>query len=109
MEKARTMILSKGGVVRANVFTEIALALFDQYDWRGIPSMPAEIVLLPPRFIFSLYALSYWARVVLTPLLTTFQSTPLCRTPKEQRINEPDSMAPALLDLLPEPPLRSDR
>ncbi|TLY31285.1 MAG: squalene--hopene cyclase, partial [Nitrospirae bacterium] len=49
MEKARTMILSKGGVVGANVFTKIALALFDQYDWRGIPSMPAEIVLLPPR------------------------------------------------------------
>src|SRR5207253_6015572 len=84
MEKARTMILSKGGVVRANVFTKIALALFDQYDWRGIPSMPAEIVLLPPRFIFSLYALSYWSRVVLTPLLIIFQSKPVCGIPKEQ-------------------------
>src|SRR5215475_7642003 len=37
MVRAKDCILSKGGVVQANVFTKIALALFDQYDWQGIP------------------------------------------------------------------------
>ena len=109
MEKARTVILSQGGVVRANVFTKIALALFDQYDWRGIPSMPAEIVLLPPRFVFSLYALSYWSRVVLTPLLIIFHSKPVCRIPKEQGIDELYCTARELIDFRREPPFRKDR
>src|SRR5437879_8818859 len=108
MEKARTMILSKGGVVGANIFTKIALALFDQYDWRGIPSMPAEIVLLPPRFIFSLYALSYWSRTVLTPLLIIFHHKPVCRIPKEQGIDELYCPAREWVDFRSEPPFRKD-
>src|SRR5713101_6311573 len=109
MEKARTMILSKGGVVGANVFTKIALALFDQYDWRGIPSMPAEIVLLPPGFIFSLYALSYWSRTVLTPLLIIFHYKPVCRIPKEQGIDELYLTAREWVNFRCEPPFRMDR
>ncbi len=108
MEKARQVIQSKGGVVGANVFTKIALALFDQYDWRGIPSMPAEIVLLPPRFVFSLYALSYWSRVVLTPLLIIFHYKPVCRIPKEQGIDELYCTARELVDFRSEPPFRKD-
>ena len=62
MHRARTVILEKGGVVSANVFTKIALALFGQYDWRGIPSMPPEIILAPKWFYFNLFAVSYWSR-----------------------------------------------
>src|SRR5438552_1083591 len=108
MEKARTMILSKGGVVGANVFTKIALALLDQYDWRGIPSMPVEIVLLPPRFLFSLYALSYWSRTVLTPLLIIFHYKPICRIPKEQGIDELYLTAREWVNFRCEPPFRKD-
>ena len=108
MEKARTMILSKGGVVGANVFTKIALALLDQYDWRGIPSMPVEIVLLPPRFLFSLYALSYWSRTVLTPLLIIFHYKPVCRIPKEQGIDELYLTAREWVNFRREPPFRKD-
>jgi squalene-hopene/tetraprenyl-beta-curcumene cyclase len=88
MAKAREAILAKGGVVAANVFTKIALALFDQYDWRGIPSMPAEIILLPKRFYFSLYAMSYWSRAVIVPMLIIFAHRPVCRIPAEQGIAE---------------------
>ena len=44
-------ILAMGGVVCTNVFTKITLALFEQYDWKGIPQhaarahAPAEAVL----------------------------------------------------------------
>ena len=33
MKRAKDCILAKGGVVQTNVFTKIALAVFDQYDW----------------------------------------------------------------------------
>ena len=56
MLRARDRIPAMGGVVCVNVFTKITLALFEQYDWKGIPSMPPEIMLLPRRFYFSIYA-----------------------------------------------------
>ena len=88
MLRARDRILSMGGVVSVNVFTKITLALFEQYDWKGIPSMPPEIMLLPKRFYFSIYAISYWSRTVLIPLLVVFASQPVCRIPREQGIDE---------------------
>src|SRR5215813_5578650 len=88
MVRAKDFILSKGGVVQANVFTKITLALFDQYDWQGIPSMPPEIMLLPKRFYFSIYAISYWSRAVLIPLLVVFAHQPICRIPQNQGIDE---------------------
>ena len=88
MLRARDRILAMGGVVCANVFTKITLALFDQYDWKGVPSMPPEIMLLPKRFYFSIYAISYWSRAVLIPLLVVFANQPVCRIPREQGIDE---------------------
>lgn len=88
MIRAKERILSMGGVVQANVFTKIALALFDQYDWEGVPHMPVEIMLLPKRFYFSIYAISYWSRAVLIPLLIIFAHRPVCRIPSEQGIDE---------------------
>ncbi|HEX6826010.1 MAG TPA: prenyltransferase/squalene oxidase repeat-containing protein, partial [Nitrospiraceae bacterium] len=88
MLRARDRILAMGGVVCTNVFTKITLALFEQYDWKGVPSMPPEIMLLPKRFYFSIYAISYWSRAVLIPLLVVFANQPACRIPKEQGIDE---------------------
>lgn len=88
MQKAREGILAKGGVQRANVFTKIALALFGQFDWRGIPTMPTEIIFLPRWFYFNLYEVSYWSRAVIVPLLIIFAFRPLCRIPSELGIEE---------------------
>jgi len=88
MQRARDLVLQQGGVVQANVFTKITLALFGQYDWRGIPCMPAEIFLAPQWFYFNLYAVSYWSRVVIIPLLIIFAHRPLCSISKEQGIAE---------------------
>ncbi|ALA57155.1 squalene--hopene cyclase [Nitrospira moscoviensis] len=88
MVRAKDRILAMGGVVQANVFTKIALALFDQYDWEGIPHMPVELMLLPKKFYFSIYAISYWSRAVLIPLLIVFAHQPVCRIPREQGIEE---------------------
>ncbi|NJN70573.1 MAG: hypothetical protein HC801_10060 [Nitrospira sp.] len=88
MIRAKERILAMGGVLQTNVFTKITLALFEQYDWEGVPHMPVEIMLLPKKFYFSIYAISYWSRVVLIPLLIVFAHRPVCQIPREQGIDE---------------------
>ncbi|WP_347987379.1 squalene--hopene cyclase [Methylomonas sp. AM2-LC] len=68
MSKLRNWILSQGGAARANVFTRIALAIFEQLPWRGVPYIPVEIMLFPSWFPFHLDKVSYWSRTVMVPL-----------------------------------------
>ncbi len=68
MRKLREYILAQGGAAKANVFTRIALAIFEQLPWRGVPYIPVEIMLLPSWFPFHLSKVSYWSRTVMVPL-----------------------------------------
>jgi squalene-hopene/tetraprenyl-beta-curcumene cyclase len=68
MNKLRHWILGQGGAARANVFTRIALAIFEQIPWRGVPYIPVEIMLFPSWFPFHLDKVSYWSRTVMVPL-----------------------------------------
>jgi squalene-hopene/tetraprenyl-beta-curcumene cyclase len=68
MKKLRNYILSQGGAAKANVFTRIALAIFEQLPWRGVPYIPVEIMLFPKWFPFHLDKVSYWSRTVMVPL-----------------------------------------
>jgi squalene-hopene/tetraprenyl-beta-curcumene cyclase len=68
MVKLRDYILSQGGAAKANVFTRIALAIFEQLPWRGVPYIPVEIMLFPKWFPFHLDKVSYWSRTVMVPL-----------------------------------------
>lgn len=68
MVKLREYILSQGGAAKANVFTRIALAMFEQLPWRGVPYIPVEIMLLPKWFPFHIDKVSYWSRTVMVPL-----------------------------------------
>jgi len=88
MLRARENILAKGGVTKVNVFTKIALALFGQYDWQGVPTMPVEIMLLPRWSYFNLYEVSYWSRTVMVPLLILMDIKPVCPVPPEAGIDE---------------------
>ena len=38
MQKARKCILDMGGIMKANCFTKIYLAMFGQVDWQAVPS-----------------------------------------------------------------------
>ena len=68
MARLRDYILSQGGAAKANVFTRIALAIFEQLPWRGVPFIPVEIMLLPSWFPFHIDKVSYWSRTVMIPL-----------------------------------------
>jgi squalene-hopene/tetraprenyl-beta-curcumene cyclase len=75
--KARAFILSKGGVTKARIFTKFHLALIGCYDWRGIPSIPPWVMLLPNDLSpLTIYEMSSWARGSTVPLLIVFDRKP---------------------------------
>ncbi|CAK0766444.1 Squalene--hopene cyclase [Azospirillaceae bacterium] len=88
MQRARAAILNYGGAARANVFTRIALALFNQVPWRAVPVMPIELMLLPRWFPFHLTKIAYWSRVVIVPLLILAALKPTARNPRNVDIRE---------------------
>jgi squalene-hopene/tetraprenyl-beta-curcumene cyclase len=89
MVRARACIHAMGGPAKANVFTKIQLALFGEYDWNGVPTMPVEIMLLPPPFfLFNIYEISYWSRTVLVPLLIIMDRKPVKWLPPDLGLDE---------------------
>ncbi len=94
MARARAAILQRGGAARANVFTRIALALFGQLPWRGVPYIPVEIMLLPRWFPFHLDKVSYWSRTVMVPLFILCTRKPVAKNPRNIHIRELFTTAP---------------
>ena len=88
MRAARSAILAAGGAERCNVFTRAQLALYGEVPWRAVPSMPAEIMLLPDWFPFHLDRISYWSRTVLVPLLVLMALRPRARNPRRVHVPE---------------------
>jgi len=88
MRRAREAILAHGGAARTNVFTRFLLALYGAIPWRGVPTMPVEIMLLPRWFPFHLDKVSYWARTVLVPLLVLQALKPRAVNPRGVAIGE---------------------
>nr|VFK15166.1 MAG: squalene-hopene/tetraprenyl-beta-curcumene cyclase [Candidatus Kentron sp. LFY] len=88
MKKARELILRQGGASRCNVFTRLMLAMFEQIPWRGVPYIPAEIVLLPKWFFFHLDKVSYWTRTVLVPLTILYTLKAKAENPGQIHIRE---------------------
>jgi len=94
MVRARAAILHHGGAATTNVFTRIALALFGQLPWRGVPYIPVEIVLLPRWFPFNLYRVSYWSRTVMVPLTILCTLKPRASNARQVQIRELFTVAP---------------
>ena len=86
--KAKDLIISMGGAAKANVFTRIALAMFQQIPWRGVPFIPAEIMLFPKWFPFHLLKVSYWSRTVMVPLFILCSLKAKARNPLNIGIQE---------------------
>ncbi len=77
-EPTRAYIRRQGGVARARVFTKCFLALLDQWPWQDIPTVPVEVILLPPASPFSIYTFACWARQTIVPL-SVVQALRPCR------------------------------
>ena len=88
MRRAREAILMYGGAAKANVFTRIALALFEQVPWRAVPVMRAEAMLMPRWSPFHIDKISYWSRTVMVPLLILAVLKPKAKNPRDINIEE---------------------
>ena len=88
MRKAREFVVSAGGVPRTRVFTKIWLALFGQWDWRGVPALPPELMFLPHWFPLNIYDFASWARATIVPMLIILTERPVCPVPESARIDE---------------------
>ncbi|MBT6096165.1 MAG: squalene--hopene cyclase [Rhodospirillaceae bacterium] len=88
MVRAREAILAQGGAAKANVFTRIALALFEQVPWRSVPVMRVEALLLPKWSLFHMDKVSYWSRTVMVPLLVLAVLKPKAANPRGIGIRE---------------------
>ena len=96
MVRARDVILQSGGAARANVFTRLALAMFGQLPWRGVPYIPVEIMLLPKWFPFHLDKVSYWSRTVMVPLFVLCSRKVRAKNPRAVDISELFTVPPEL-------------
>lgn len=77
MRRALAVIHQQGGVAKARVFTKIWLALFGEYPWSGVPTMPPELIYLPPWMPFNIYDFACWARGTIAPLLIVISRRPV--------------------------------
>jgi squalene-hopene/tetraprenyl-beta-curcumene cyclase len=89
MVKAREFILEKGGITKARIFTKMHLAVIGCYDWRGLPSIPPWIMLLPNEISpFTIYEMSSWARGSTVPLTVVFDRKPVWLTEPAINLDE---------------------
>ena len=86
LEKAKAFILDNGGISKCRVFTKLHLALIGCYDWRGVPSIPPWIMLLPQSY--PIYEMSSWARGSTVPLLIVFDQKPVYAMDPAMDLNE---------------------
>jgi squalene-hopene/tetraprenyl-beta-curcumene cyclase len=65
---SEAIVRAQGGVQAANTYTRFWLALLGLLDWKALPAIPPEIVLLPRSCPIHLGRLSAWSRVILVPM-----------------------------------------
>ena len=88
LQKARKFILSKGGVPKVRIFTKVWLALFGQWEWKGTPNMPPEMIFLPSWAPFNIYDFASWARATVVPMLIILTRRPHCPVPESATVDE---------------------
>ena len=88
MAAARRKIQELGGIHKVNSYTKFYLAIFGQYDWRGVPTIPPELMLFPNWFYFNIYEMSAWTRSIVVPLSIVWAYQPLIPCPPHAVIDE---------------------
>ena len=88
MKKAKDWIVSHGGIMRANTITKIYLAMFGQFDYRGTPAIPPEIMLLPNWAYLNIYEFASWSRETIIALILVLSCKPLCKVPPSASVAE---------------------
>jgi squalene-hopene/tetraprenyl-beta-curcumene cyclase len=88
MQEARANIMRLGGIPQMNTFSKLYLALLGQFPWKYLPTIPAEMVLLPSWAPFHIYKMSSWSRAMLVPLAIINHFKPTRALPGEKHLHE---------------------
>jgi squalene-hopene/tetraprenyl-beta-curcumene cyclase len=88
MQSAGKFILSNGGVEKTNTYTKIILALFGQYPWSALPSIPPEIINLPKWFYINIYDFASWTRATILAFSIILTAKPVFKLKPEQYLHE---------------------
>ncbi|MCL6631216.1 MAG: squalene--hopene cyclase [Alicyclobacillus herbarius] len=88
MVKARTFVISQGGIEQTRVFTRLWLALVGEYPWAGLPEIPPEIMYLPKWMPLNIYDFASWARATIVALTIVMNRRPVYPLPDAARIPE---------------------
>lgn len=67
--RARRVVHELGGAQRANAAVRMWLAMAGSIPWSWVPTLPAELWLLPPWALLSPSRVAPWGRGVMTPYL----------------------------------------
>jgi squalene-hopene/tetraprenyl-beta-curcumene cyclase len=81
MKRAAALIREAGGLEATRVFTRMWLALLGLWSWHGVPVIPPEQILLPPRAPLSIYSFGCWARQTMVALSICCALRPSRRAP----------------------------
>ena len=85
MRRAREAILELGGANRARFFTRLWLAVLGEFPWSALPTLPPEMILLPPRAPLSAYRFACWARGTFVALMVVMSEKPSFPQPVSAR------------------------
>ncbi len=85
---ARDFIVTHGGLMQTNLITRIWLALFGEFAWKGVPTVPPEISFAPNWFYLNIYECSSWARATIMALTVLTDRRPVCPIPDTAHIDE---------------------
>jgi squalene-hopene/tetraprenyl-beta-curcumene cyclase len=83
MDKALSFIREHGGAEASRVFTRLWLALFGLVAWDDLPTLPPELMFIPPSMPLSIYDFACWARQTVVALTLVYAHRPARRLPVE--------------------------
>ena len=82
LAKAKERIHELGGLEATNSYVRFYLAMVGAIDWRLVPAIPPELMLLPNWFPINIYEMSSWTRGIVIPLVIIYASRPEWRLPE---------------------------
>ncbi len=88
MLRARSRIHELGGLENTNSYTRFYLALGGALDWKYVPAIPPELMILPSWFPLNIYSVSSWTRAIVAPLTILYELKPAWPIPAGEAIYE---------------------
>jgi squalene-hopene/tetraprenyl-beta-curcumene cyclase len=88
LESAKKKIRELGGLEATNSYVRFYLAMVGAVDWKLVPAILPEIMLLPDWFPINLYEMSSWTRGIVIPLAIVYGHKPDWQLPNGITVDE---------------------